>query len=75
MAFFKEENEAKNQRLRRVEHLVWVLVYGGLLSIVLGMFIEMSQAQDASDFYIGGGIAVFAGVVLIYVRAQMRDDS
>jgi uncharacterized membrane protein HdeD (DUF308 family) len=74
MAFFKKYNGTTNARLLRVERTFWVLIYGGLLSIVLGMFIDQQEAQDASLFYQLGGLAVAAGVVLIYVRSRLREE-
>ena len=36
MAFFKKYNGSTNIKLIRIERLVWVLIYGGLLSFVIG---------------------------------------
>jgi uncharacterized membrane protein HdeD (DUF308 family) len=74
MAFFKKYNGTTNARLLRVERTIWVLIYGGLLSIVLGTFIDQQEAQDAELFYQLGGLAVAAGVVLIYVRSRLREE-
>ena len=73
MAFFKKYNGTTNARLLRVERTIWVLIYGGLLSVVVGSFLEQQEAQDASLFYHLGALAVGAGVVLIYVRSRMRE--
>lgn len=74
MAFFKKYNGTTNARLLRVERMIWVLIYGGLLSVVLGLFIDQQEAQDAGLFYQLGGLAVVAGVVLIYVRSRLREE-
>ncbi|APW42808.1 hypothetical protein [Rhodoferax saidenbachensis] len=74
MSFFKKYSGTTNLRLVRLERMVWVLIYGGLLSIVLGLFIDQQQAQDASLFYQIGGLAVAAGVVLIYIRSRLREE-
>jgi uncharacterized membrane protein HdeD (DUF308 family) len=73
MAFFKETKATSNARLQRIERMVWVLIYGGLLAIVLGVFIDQQGAQDASLFYQLGGLAVAGGVVLIYVRSRLHE--
>ncbi len=74
MAFFKHYTGSSNARLLRIERWVWTLIYGGLLCLVLGYFIEKTQAQDASEFFVAGGIAVLVGVVLLYVRSRMREE-
>ena len=57
----------------RIEALVWVLIYGGLL--VFGLGVALSHA----GLYYGWGVSVVglviavAGVVLIYVRSRMTD--
>ena len=75
MAFFKKYNGTTNARLVRLERLIWVLIYGGLLSVVLAMFVEKTQAQDAGVLYTGGALAVMAGAILIYVRSRMREEN
>ncbi len=75
MAFFKKYNGTTNARLLRIERSIWVLIYGGLLAIVLGAFIDQQEAQDASLFYQLGGLAVVAGAVLIYVRSRLREEN
>jgi len=75
MPFFNINGSGtSSKRLVRIERAVWALIYGGLLSIVLGLFIDQSGAQDASLFYQIGGLAVGAGVVLIYVRSRLHEE-
>jgi len=50
MAFFKKYNGTTNARLARMERLIWTLIYGGLLAMVLGYFIDQQEAQDAALF-------------------------
>ncbi|QDL54658.1 hypothetical protein [Rhodoferax aquaticus] len=75
MGFFKKYNGSTNKRLVRMERLTWVLIYGGLMLMVLGNFAERTQASDATEFYLGGGAAVVAGVMLILIRSRLRDDT
>jgi uncharacterized membrane protein len=74
MAFFKKYNGTTNAKLVRMERLIWALIYGGLLAIVLGVFIDQQEAQDAGLFYQLGGLAVAGGVVLIYLRSRLHED-
>ena len=74
MAFFTKYNGTTNARLARMETWTWVLIYGGLLAAVLGMFIEKSQEQSGSAFFMVGGLSVLTGIVLVILRSRMHDD-
>jgi len=73
MSFFKKYSGTTNTKLIRLERLVWVFIYGGLISAVLGYFVENSQGQDGTFMYLGGGIAVLIGIVMIVVRSQLHE--
>jgi len=75
MAFIKKYNGTTNLRLLRLERLIWTLIYGGLLSLVVGYFVETTQNTDASAIYAIGILAVAMGVVLVYVRSRLREES
>ena len=66
-------------RAARLEVLVWVLVYGGLLSAIAGLFVARQDPPGAhwiGSVLMGAGlVAALAGVVLIYVRSRMEDRS
>ena len=72
MALIQKNNRTSNPSQLRVERAVWMLIYGGLLAIVLGYFVDQQGAQDASLFYNLGGLAVAVGVILIVVRSRMQ---
>lgn len=75
MSFFKKYNGTTHVRLVRMEAAIWVLIYGGLLAVVLAAFVERTQGQDATELYWGGGATVVLGVVLVYLRSRLRDDT
>jgi hypothetical protein len=75
MGFFKKYNGTTNTRLVRLERTIWALIYGGLLAVVLGVFVDKGQGQGAEAFYLGGGIAVLIGMVMIYLRSRMREET
>ena len=54
-----------------VEALVWVLVYGGLLLLCLGLFVSRSSAALGWLMLLAGGATAAAGVLLIYLRSRM----
>jgi hypothetical protein len=58
---------------KTVEALAWVLLYGGLLLLVLGLAFERADATLGWSLVIAGGVVALAGVVLIGVRARMGD--
>ncbi|CAM8656040.1 hypothetical protein MCEMSEM22_01866 [Comamonadaceae bacterium] len=74
MAFFKKYNGTTNARLVRMERLIWTLIYGGLLAMVLGYFIDQQGVQDAALFYNLGGLAVGGGVVMVFIRSRLREE-
>ena len=64
---------AHPQRMKTstVEAWVWVLVYGGLLLLCLGLFVGRSQTALGWAMALAGGALAVAGVVLIVVRSRM----
>ena len=55
--------------LKRLQQLIWILIYGGLLSVVLGVAMERREAESGLPFVLWGGIATLLGVLLIGVRS------
>ncbi|MDP3702167.1 MAG: hypothetical protein Q8R72_14820 [Hylemonella sp.] len=56
----------------RVERWSWILIYGGLLALVLGMFLERQDRTLGDTLQIGGTIVAGSGAVLIWVRSRMK---
>ncbi len=56
----------------RVERLVWILVYGGLIALVLGMFVQRYDRLLADILQIVGTIVASSGALLIWVRSRMK---
>ena len=75
MAFFKKYNGTFNTKLVRIERLVWVLIYGGFLSVVISHFLGEDDADLAQGMVIGGLFVVSAGIVLIYVRSRLHEGN
>lgn len=58
------------------EKLVWILVYGGLLAVALGIALQQRGNAALGWALVGGGaIVAAAGVVLIWVRSRQEDDA
>ncbi len=58
-----------------VERLVWILLYGGLLAISLGVFVLREGEAFWGWLLIGkGAIVAVVGAVLIWVRSRMKEE-
>lgn len=55
-----------------VETLVWVLIYGGLLTLGLGLAVQRYQEPLGWGIAVAGAVVAGLGVVLIYVRSRMK---
>lgn len=66
---------ASAQNLQRLHKLIWVLIYGGLLALVLGIATARTDDAVGWSLMVVGGIVAAVGVVLIGVRARLRPDT
>ena len=60
--------------LKRLQALIWVFIYGGLLTLVLGLSMERTDDATGWSMVVGGGGFALLGVVLIYVRSRLKAD-
>lgn len=60
--------------LGRVQVLVWVLIYGGLLTLVAGLAVLRVDTITGLVMAAAGGVLAAAGVTLIWVRSRLRAD-
>jgi hypothetical protein len=60
-------------RAARLETLIWVLIYGGLLAIGAGLAVRDAHAPIGWACVAVGGLAAAAGVVLVWVRSRMGE--
>ena len=60
---------------RRVELLVWVLIYGGLFVVGLGVALSRGGLDYGWSVSVVGIVVALAGVVLVYVRSRLTDRS
>ena len=74
MAFFKKYNGTTDLRLLRLERVIWILIYGGLLCTVLSGFARDAGAQGHVALLACGLFAVAVGVALIVVRSRLREE-
>jgi xanthine/uracil permease len=76
MGFYKPgANHTTDPKTARLHKIIWALIFGGLLMVILGIFV--SKADDAFGWtmVVTGGVLVTIGAALIYVRSKMKTDS
>lgn len=59
-------------KLARMETLVWVFVYGGMLTFTLGLFVLGRDDLLAYVLLGAGGVATAYGVFLIWLRSRWK---
>jgi hypothetical protein len=57
-----------------VDKLIWTLVYGGLLGVGLGLSVRRSDDALGWGLTAAGVLVAVLGVVLIALRARMKDS-
>jgi len=53
-----------------LEKLIWLLIYVGLLTLCLGVFLHRNEAGLGWMVMAVGGVAVALGIVLVWVRSR-----
>lgn len=56
----------------RLETLVWVCIYGGLATLMLGGWVGGTAPALGGTLAVAGGVLVLAGLVLIWLRSRLR---
>ncbi len=73
MGFFKPSAEpVSNKAIARLQTLIWILIYGGLLTLVLGLSVQRTHDPIGWSMVVFGGVVAAAGFVLIYVRSKIN---
>jgi len=57
-----------------LDKLIWVLIYGGLLTLCLGIFVLRTDAGLGWGLVTGGGVVAAVGAALVVVRARRPPD-
>lgn len=56
----------------RLHHLIWVLIYGGLLLFVTGLAVNRVDGYMGSIMLVLGALLVAGGVLLVWVRSRLQ---
>ena len=74
MSYFKRTaGTPVNPSLARLGAVTWILIYGGLLALVWGVWVERSDSDTGWLMMVGGGLAAAAGFALIYFRSKIKN--
>ena len=58
----------------RLDVAIWVLIFGGLFAIVLGIASRPVAPATGWSLMVIGGCVVAVGIVLIWVRSRLGPD-
>lgn len=79
MPLIKEVKASNTKTQGRLETAAWVLIYGGLLTLLTGFTLQRSYPeqgwQTGETLMLVGSLATAAGAVLIYIRSLIKDAS
>ncbi|MDH6594254.1 hypothetical protein M2165_004143 [Variovorax sp. TBS-050B] len=56
----------------RLEKWIWILIYGGLFAVILGIATGRTEPALGWSIATPGGVAALVGFVLIYVRSRLK---
>ena len=56
----------------KLETLIWVLIYGGLLLVAFGLFVQRTMVATGWTLIVVGAIVTVVGAVLIWVRSRRK---
>ncbi len=73
MGFYKPgANHPTDPRMVRLHKIIWTLIYVGLLTIILGLFVQRTDDSIGWSMLVLGALVATAGCVLIYVRSKRK---
>ena len=59
---------------RKVEAWVWVLVYGGMVVLGVGLAVQRTDAGTGWAIACAGGALVGLGALMVWVRSRMSGE-
>jgi len=57
----------------RLAAITWSLIFGGMLSLALGLVIRRNDATIGTVLVVVAGLAICVGIVLVWVRSRRPD--
>jgi len=75
MGFYKPgANHTTDPKMVRLHKIIWSLIFGGLLIVILGIFVGKTDDALGWIMAVAGGVMTTIGAVLIYVRSTMTSE-
>lgn len=76
MGFYKPgANHPLEPKTARLHKIIWALIFGGLLTLILGVFVGRTDDAIGWTMVAAGCVLTAIGAALIYVRSTMTADS
>ena len=76
MGFYKPgANHPLEPKTARLHKIIWALIFGGLLTLILGVFVGKTDDAIGWTMVAAGCVLTAIGAALIYVRSTMTADS
>ena len=73
MGFYKPgANHPTDPSVARLHNAIWLLIYGGLITLVLGLFVEKTDDAIGWSMVVVGAVMAVLGCVLIFVRSRIK---
>jgi formate hydrogenlyase subunit 3/multisubunit Na+/H+ antiporter MnhD subunit len=73
MGFYKPgANHPTDPSVARLHNVIWTLIFGGLLTLVLGIFVGKTDDAIGWIMVVAGAVMAAVGCVLIYVRSRIK---
>jgi hypothetical protein len=75
MGFYKPgANHPTDPKMAKLHKIIWTLIFGGLLTIILGIFVGKTDDAIGWIMVAAGGVLTTVGAVLIYVRSTITSE-
>jgi F0F1-type ATP synthase assembly protein I len=75
MGFYKPgANHTTDPKMVRLHKIIWSLIFAGLLTVILGIFVGKADEAIGWGMGIAGGLMTTIGAILIYVRSTMTSE-
>jgi hypothetical protein len=66
--------ESKTKAHATLEKWIWILIYGGLFMLILGIATGRTNEGLGWSMAVPGVAIAIVGVVLIYIRSRLKDS-